>query len=184
MSGQHEPMDQARLLERMQQEYTALEAVLTALDAAQMDRPGVYGDLSVKDVLAHLAAWQGMEIGWLQTSLRGESVVRYAPGYELLETEDNGDEVTERINAHIFAENQSKPLAAVLDDLQSTRTGLLTLVQTLSDADLNDPHRFDWWDGEPIWTSIAGNSYEHVREHRALIESWRASGGQTTPEEE
>ncbi len=178
MRGQDEPMDKARLRGLMQQEHAALEALLTRLDTAQMTQPGVYGELAVKDVLAHIAAWQGMEVSWLHTSLRGVPVVRYASGYEL--ADDDGDVVTDRLNAHIFAENRDKPVAAGLDDLRTTHTDLLALVQTLSDDDLQSPQRFDWWDGEPIWTSIAGNSYEHVREHRILIESWLANSGQLT----
>jgi hypothetical protein len=168
-------MDKARLLTLIRQEQAALEAALTALDPARLTQPGVYDALSVKDVLAHLAAWQAMETGWLRASLRGEPVVRYAPGYEL--TADNVEDMTDRINARIFAENRDKPFAAALADLRNTYTGLLETVQALSDGDLRDPHRFDWWDGEPIWTSIAGNSYEHVRQHRALIESWLTAGG-------
>ena len=182
MSGQDKPMDQARLLDHMQQEYAALAATLAPLDEARLTRPGVYGDLSVKDVLAHVAAWQGMEIGWLQAALRGAPVVRYAPGYEL--NGDNGDAVTDRLNARIVAENRDKPFAAVLADLQSTHSGLIAVVQALSDADLNDPHRFAWWDGEPIWTSIAGNSYDHVREHRELIQGWLANSSQPLAEQE
>jgi hypothetical protein len=182
MSWQDERMDKPRLLGLMEQEYATLEAVLAVLDSPQVTQPGVYGDLSVKDVLAHIATWQRMEVGWLQTSLRGEPVVRYAPGYEL--SNDDGDAVTDRFNAQIFEENRDKPFATVLADLRTSHTDLLALVQTLSDDDLQSPQRFDWWDGEPIWTSIAGNSYEHVREHRELIESWLANGDQPTREEE
>lgn len=62
MHEPHERMDRAGLLTLMQQEQTALENLLTTLDAAQMTQPGVYGELSVKDVLAHIAAWQAMEV--------------------------------------------------------------------------------------------------------------------------
>ncbi len=182
MHEPHERMDRAGLLTLMQQEQTALENLLTTLDAAQMTQPGVYGELSVKDVLAHIAAWQAMEVTWLRTSLRGEPVVRYGPGYELGGPDDEA--VTDRFNARIFAENRGKPLAAVLSDLRTAYGDLQAVVQALPEDDLHDPHHFDWWEGEPIWTSIAGNSYEHVREHRALIESWLASGGRATDQEQ
>jgi hypothetical protein len=173
-------MDKARLLELMQSEFAALEAVLGRLDAAQLTQPGVYGELSVKDVLAHLAAWQGIEIGWLRASARGEPVVRYARGYEVGEA--NAAAVTDQLNAHFFAQYKETPLGEVLDDLRATHSSLMDAVTELSDEELRDPHRFAWWDGEPIWTSIAGNSYEHVREHRALIEQWLAGGAPPTDE--
>jgi hypothetical protein len=182
VNQQTEPMDKARLLALMQSEFEALEAVLTTLDEARRTQPGVYGELSVKDVLAHIAAWQGLEVGWLRASLRGAPVVRYARDFEVRET--NGEAVTDQLNAHIVAENRDKSWDEVLDDLQATHTGLMEIVATMSNEDLNDPHRFPWWDGESIWTSIAGNSYEHVREHRALIESWLAGGKPRTDEQE
>ena len=43
--------------------------------------------------------------------------------------------------------------AQVLDDLRDAHTRMLATVRSMSGLDLTDPYRFDWSDGEPIWTS-------------------------------
>ena len=163
-------MDQARLIRAIDDEQAALDELLAKLDEQQMTQPGVYGELSIKDVLAHIVAWERMEHEWLQASLRGETVIRFAPGYEL--GTDDAERQVDRLNERIYQENKDKTVQAVLGELGAAQQQIVQTVQALSDDDLNDPQRFDWWEGEPIWTSIAGNTYEHVREHRELIEAW------------
>ena len=163
-------MNKAQLIEAITQEQVALQSLLASLTPEQMTRPGVYDRLSIKDILIHLIAWEKMEIGWLQTSLRGETPLRFAPGYVL--SEGNRQQVMDSLNEHIFEQNHDKPLSQVLDDFQTVHAQLIELIQSLSYHDLTDPHRFDWWAGEPIYTSIAGNSYAHFKEHRELIEHW------------
>ncbi len=59
------------ILAAMAAEQSALAQLLESLDEATMVRPGVYDNLSIKDVLAHLATWELMASEWIQTSLRG-----------------------------------------------------------------------------------------------------------------
>ena len=162
-------MDKAQVLREIAGAHAEMERLLAPLSEEQMTRPGVYGDLSVKDVLAHIAAWERLDAGWIAASFRGETPVRFAPGFEL---GSGDDEVLNRLNEHIFQKHKDKPLPEVLDDFRAAHARMLETVSAMSESDLTDPHRFDWWDGEPIWTSIADNSYEHEREHIELIREW------------
>ena len=163
-------MDKARLIKLIQQEYAAIEALLRTLDSYKMEEPGVYDELSFKDVLAHITAWERMETGWLRASLKGEKVVRYTPEYRL--GGDNDEKTMHDLNAAIFTQNKESSLGDVLTDFRQAHADLIETVRGMSDEDLNDPGRFDWYHGEPIWHSIAGNSYEHIREHRELVDRW------------
>src|SRR5690242_4812855 len=144
-------MNKANLLERIDQEHAALNRLLARLSVAQLLQRGVYGELAVKDVLAHLAAWERLEAGWLDASRHGEPVVRYMLDYEL--TDDNGDLMTDALNAQIFAENAARSPADILSDLHAAQALITAGVEALSEVEINDPHAFAWWDGEPIWTS-------------------------------
>lgn len=166
-------MDKARLIKLIQQENTAMGTLLRTLDSYKMEEPGVYDELSFKDVLAHITAWERLEIGWLRASLKGEKVIRYTPEYVL--DGDNDEQTMHDLNASIFEQNRGRSLGDVLTDFRQTHADLVETVRGMSEKDLNDPHRFDWSDGEPIWTSIAGNSYEHIREHRELVNKWLRS---------
>ncbi len=54
------------LLKDIQVEHARLDKMLSTLTAEEMIRPGVVGDWSVKDVLAHLAAWEQLLLGWYE----------------------------------------------------------------------------------------------------------------------
>lgn len=160
-------MPKPQLLSQMREAYAEIELLLASLSPAQMTGPSVYDQLTVKDVLAHLASWLRLEADWLETSLRGEPVQRFAPGYE--EDGVNSEANMHRLNEHLYEEHKDRPLEAVLGDFHAAYRRLVAIVESMPEADLNDPQRFAWWSHGPIWRSIAANSYEHFQEHAELI---------------
>lgn len=72
MSEQITQMSKAEILEKMQGERTRLEAVLAQLSPAQMVLPGVEVDWSVKDILAHIVAWEGFMCSRIAAARCGE----------------------------------------------------------------------------------------------------------------
>jgi hypothetical protein len=140
------------LIESIQAGRASLDARLVGLDEAAMIRPGVQGEWSVKDLLAHLVFWEGGMVENLKRAVRGE-----VPQYPSGELDD--------INAQVFAENRQRPLEAVLAESRQSFEALLAQVQGLPEEDLIDPGRFAWTEGKPLWEYIAGESFEHIREH-------------------
>ena len=67
------PQTKAQILTESEKEHIALEKFLAALAPEQMTEPGMLGEWSVKDVLAHLYEWEQMVLGWLITTERGET---------------------------------------------------------------------------------------------------------------
>ena len=64
------------------------------------------------------------------------------------------------------------PMGAVIASWNEAREDLLEQIVGLSEADLNDPHRFPWNEGRPLLERIAANSYEHEQEHIEQIRAW------------
>jgi len=119
----------------------------------------VAGEWSVKDIIAHMTWCEREALGILQARALGGSDLWNLPQDER--------------NAAVFVENRDRPLHEVLTEAQQVYAQLLEAVQTLSDEDLNDPNRFrdmptDWLP----WQIIAGNSYEHYRQHTPSIRAW------------
>ncbi|HET9493286.1 MAG TPA: ClbS/DfsB family four-helix bundle protein [Chloroflexia bacterium] len=170
-------MKKHELLDLMKAADDKLERLFSQIPASFIERPGVYGELSPKDVLAHIAAWQQLETNWLRDSLWGRGAVRFAPGFEVsLDTpEDEVEGVQNRLNEYVFEQNKDRPFAEVLGDYRRTYRELTSTIEQMSDEDLNDPKRFEWWRGEPVWSSIAGNSYAHVEEHLVVLSDWLRS---------
>lgn len=96
------PTSKADLLVATDRERSQLEAVLAPLAPARMELPGVVGEWSVKDVLAHLAEWEQRALGWYRAGLRGDAPDLPAPGYEWSETP--------RLNRAIFERHRDRPL--------------------------------------------------------------------------
>ena len=157
-----EYMSKAELQVAMEREYTRWKLMLKELDGQRMVEPGVVGEWSVKDIAAHIMVWQRRLVQRLQASLRGEG---FTPaGFDQLSIDDR--------NAIFYEETREMSLPQVLATSSLIYRRLNSLVQELSEEELNDPLRFDWLNGSPLWLWIKGDSYEHYQEHIASIQDW------------
>lgn len=166
-------MDKAQLLAEMNSGYTALETVLAPLDQQQMTTPGVTGDWSIKDILAHLAVWQNYLVIRLQAAARNE-----VPAIQGILSDEDGGSAIDRLNAGFYEENKSRPLDDVMADFRKTYRQIEDGVQALKGEDLFEPKRFAWLKGNALWELVAGDTYEHYQEHIASIQGWLNKSGQ------
>lgn len=163
MSAQITQMSKAEMLEKMAGERAHLEAVLAQLTPAQMVLPGVEADWSVKDILAHIAAWEEFMRTRLTAALRGETP----------DTPQSDAEV-DRMNAEFFRAYKALPLADVLATFADSYAQSRQLVGDTPEADLQDAERFPWRQGRPLWLLVGGNTWWHYEEHCRSIETWLA----------
>ena len=163
MSEQITHMSKAEMLARMQEERARLEAVLGQLSPAQMALPGVEADWSVKDILAHIVAWEGFMRSRMAAALRGEM-----PGTP------QSDADVDQMNAGFFQANKNLPLEEVLAKFADSYQQSYQLVVDTPEADLEDAERFPWRRGRPLCMLVGGNTWWHYEEHRQSIETWLA----------
>ncbi|GAC1630832.1 MAG: hypothetical protein NVS4B7_19200 [Ktedonobacteraceae bacterium] len=161
-----EQMSKAALLNKIRTRQVEFESVLAPLNEAQMTTPGVNGEWSIKDILAHIVAWQRQTIDRLQAAARHRQ-----PSL----TPVANEQAMDALNVQFYQENKDRPLSAVLADLSATHMHMLAAVEVLTDEDLDDPYKFAWRGGEPLWQNVAGNTYEHIDEHIEPIQQWLAS---------
>jgi len=165
-------MDKATLIRTLKTEREGYEALLNAIGRDRMTQPGVEGDYSVKDVVAHLATYERWLAGWLEAALRGE-----LPAPSAMEDSD-----VETRNALYYALNQDRALDDVLAESRAVHQRLLELVQTLPEGDLDNPARTDWcvvpyWkSSRPVWQAIENDTVEHYQQHRPALEAWLRAG--------
>lgn len=155
-------MTRASFLNVLRSARSEWDDMLAEVPRELLEEPGVEGDWSIKDIMAHVA-WHERE---MVEVLRAREVA----GSHLWELPTN-----ER-NAAIYEENRHRTLDDVLSDSGRVFRQLLREVEALSDDDLNDPSRFkemppDWLP----WKLIAENSYEHYPDHAASIRNWLES---------
>jgi Mycothiol maleylpyruvate isomerase N-terminal domain len=64
-------VDRQRLLRRLDKAWAALRESYVGLSDSQLTEPGVTGDWSVKDILAHVTTWEGEALKTCRSSSRG-----------------------------------------------------------------------------------------------------------------
>lgn len=157
--AQAERMTKAEVLEKMQHGRAEWEALLAQVPRERMTEPGVIGEWSVKDIVAHVT-WGEAEIAdvFRQRALAGSDLWNLPQDAR---------------NAAMVAESRSRTLDDVLAEAASAYPRLLAAVQALDDEDLNDAARYA---GMPAlwrpWQIIAGNTFDHYPEHISAIRAW------------
>lgn len=162
-----EPM-KARLLELVEEEYRALQETLAQVPPERLTEPGVVGTWSVKDILAHIAAWQGRMVRWVTDALRGEVPQVLPAGMTW------GD--LDRWNEQTYLENRDRSLAEVLDQVARSYSQALEATRAATEDELFDPAHFPWREGRPLWPMVAANTFWHHAEHAQAIGQWLRRG--------
>lgn len=152
-------MNKAKLLDTLRTARAQWDALLSEVDEARMIQPGVEGELSVKDIVAHVT--------WYERETAGVFQARALIGSELWALSQD-----ER-NAAVYMQNRGRSLQEVLEEAQEVFQQLLEAVQALAEEDIFDPHRFPGMPAEwQPWQMIASNSYEHYPQHIPAIRAW------------
>lgn len=159
-------MAKAEVLEQIREARGALLAAIEDLPDDVLLRPHVVGFWSIKDVLAHLTAWESE----LVTALSGVDNPSRVPEIVQIEDFDEWNDEQYRISVR-------RPLADVLEDFNGVHKHLLKAVEDLDERTLEDARRFSWMEGEPLWYLIAENGYWHEQEHADEIRKWREEQG-------
>ena len=164
MSEPMKPADKAALLATIRAGYDQFEALLASLREDEMTVPGVNDAWSIKDHLAHLAAWQNYQAARLQGVLDGAEPPDPAPGHESVD----------EVNEYFYQQYKDRSLAEVLADFRSSYQRVLAATQALNWEDLNSP--FPWYDNDvPAGAYTLGNTIGHYEEHSGWIQRWLES---------
>ncbi len=163
-----EQMDKRKLLDEIQIGHMFFKALLTQVGGNAMVRPGIIGEWSVQDLVAHIVVHEQRMLEWMAARLRGDTPALPQP-YAM------PDDALAQLNEAIYQENRSRTLGDVLHDLDETHSQALALVEEAREEDLVDVRRFRLLGGEPLWRAVAANTYEHYEEHGKEIHAWLVS---------
>ena len=150
-----------QLLAELDSEWAHIERMCAGLSEAEMLTPGIEGEWSVKDILCHLSAWEKYLLDRL-----GYVLTRQRPLYSVMSTWDD----VHRFNAQVYLENKDRPLNSTIIEFRSLYRGVMTVLESLDDAQLNQPYSYDFPDdGLSLLQLIRANTFEHYREHCSAI---------------
>lgn len=147
------------LFESLSQERAALLDAINGLPAERLEQKGVVGAWSIKNVLAHLVAWESAVTDFLPARIA--TGARPAIFALIGDDEDGWNAQQVAARDHLTPQQQ-------LDAFEQSRQALLQLLRNLGDETLNRECPWPEYRGtvaEYILDSIGG----HENEHREVI---------------
>jgi len=155
------PTTKSQLLAEIQKERDAPEEFLSTLSPEQMTQPGMLGEWSVKDVLAHLFEWEQMVLNWHAAGLRGQGPPIPADGF-------NWGQLPQ-LNQRIYEKHRDRALQDILKQFKATHRKMQKTLEGLSEKDLFTPGRYAWTKKLTLAAYITSCTSSHFRWARAGI---------------
>lgn len=175
------PENKAELLQAITTGRSELEAALAQVNEADMRQTGVEGTWSVRDIVAHICAYeqymaamladmkqpQGQETAMLDSYYQTNLTMYRNQHPELPEKleEVRGDQ----INAVFTAAYQYKRAGEVLAMERQAYQKLLDWVEQFSEEELRKPFAPN---GATLLQVLARQTYEHYQKHVPVIRAW------------
>ncbi|MDP9235940.1 MAG: ClbS/DfsB family four-helix bundle protein [Chloroflexota bacterium] len=161
-------MNKEELLHNIRSERATLDALIATIDDRASIAPALEGDRSVKDVLAHITAWEQRCASKIREgSTRDVSAAEEASDGGFTEADMH------RFNESVFEANRARPLVDVREDARRSYQAMLAAVGALSEEQLGLPVRWGSTEGPLMLEFIREDTDAHYREHSDQIEAWR-----------
>lgn len=148
-------MDRSQLLKRLDRAWEALRASYAGLSDAELMELSVTGTWSVKDIIAHVTAWEEEVLIHLPLILAGGGPPRYSVKYAGIHA----------FNAQMTERKRKLSLSEVLWQRDETHRRLIDFVQSVPEDQVARETRFR--------RRLRLDTYGHYLEHAEAIRKWR-----------
>lgn len=152
-------MNREQLLKKIDTPWAALRASYAGLSEAQLAQPGVTGDWSVIDILAHVSAWENEALTHLPHILEGKRPPKYSDLYGGIDA----------FNALKVRQSRAVSPAEVLTRVEATHRQLVDYLESAPAEQLATETRFR--------RRIRLDTYSHYPIHTQAIQEWRKQQG-------
>jgi len=148
-------MKKQQFLDKLEKAWAAFNESFSGLSDEQLVEPGVTGDWSVKDILAHVSWWEEESIKHLPLILQNERPPRYSVLYGGINA----------FNALMTEQWRGLSLSEVRERAEATHRKLMAYLQSVPDEQFNTETRFR--------RRLGWDSYKHYPLHTQAIREWR-----------
>ena len=129
--------------------------VVDGLPELQWDVPGVCGEWSVKDIVAHLASYEHVILDVLNT-FSGKEPTPYV--FRFISQTQQFDDA--EVDARRYATAQQ-----VMDEYQDTQVQTTSLLEQIPSETIQQPGTMPWYQQDLSLADFIHRMYEHMREH-------------------
>ena len=157
----------------LSEQFERWEELLGTLSEKQLTAPQFDFGWSIKDVLAHLWAWQQISIARMEAGVQDRE-----PEFPkwIVSIGQDWEEGADRVNALTFERNHNKPWSEVYENWKSGFSRFMDLGNQISERDLLDGDRYPWLKGYSF-AFILVASYDHHQEHLEKLTAWLQEHG-------
>ncbi len=162
------------LLRMLREEFDRWEKLLAGLSEEQIVARTLPSDLSIKDVIAHLEAWQQLSSARLEAALNNR-----VPDFHLdpKGLDPDAEENLERINAWIHETNLNRPWAEVHQSWQEGLVRFLELGEAIPERDLMEVGKYPWLGELGLYEVLKGCFEHYHEEHYEPLAEWMREKG-------
>ncbi len=157
--------DKQDILTTLREEFDRWDALLTSLSEEQATAPRLASNWSIKDVVAHLWAWQQRSIARMEAAVHNREP-QFPQWPAAFEPEAEGQ--PNDLNAWLYETYREKPWSAVYADWRHGFLRFLELGEQIPEKDLLEPGRYVWLEGYSL-AFILHASCDHHEEHRGWL---------------
>ena len=161
------PKTKEQLLSLSQENFDRLFSLIEPLSSEDRSKPGVNGEWSVKDILAHLTAWHHLFFTWYEEGSRGQKPEMPAPGYAW--------KTTPELNEKIYQEHRHQPYETVAAELKDSHQKMMALISSHSDEELFTKKMYKWTGSTSLGSYAISASSSHYQCAIDLIKKWAKS---------
>jgi len=163
MDNDYHPSSKSALIEVILKERNALESLLLDLSDEQKKEKGVESDWSIKDLMAHIIAWERLAQDRINSALTGEPF-----NFPLIE----GEDFVDKFNASVYVENCDASLDVIEAEFQQSHQDFLKQIRDVDEEFLLKPLPFEWAKDLTAQVLISANTHWHYLEHAESIRKW------------
>ena len=161
------------ILAALREQLDRWEELLASLNEEVITAPHFDFDWSIKDVMAHLWAWQQISIARMEGGAldRGPEYPKW-----IVESIENWEEDADRVNALTFETHHENSWSEIYQNWKNGFLWFLEVGEKISERDLLDGDRYPWLKGYSL-AAILISSYDHHQEHLEKLLDWLRSHG-------
>ncbi|MCG3118022.1 MAG: hypothetical protein ALAOOOJD_00155 [bacterium] len=148
-------MDRSQLLKRLDKAWEDFKESYAGLSNAELMEPGVAGNWSVRDLIAHVTWWEEEALKHLPLILGGGKPPRYSVTYGGIDA----------FNAQMTEQKKNLSLTEVLQQQADTHRRLIEYIQSVPEEQFTQETRFR--------RRIRLDTYGHYPKHAKAIRKWR-----------
>ena len=163
--------DKLDILNKLTDIFNRWQALIAGFTGPQIIQPLAPSSWSVKDVIAHLWAWQQASVARAEAALEDREPCY--PGWWKACGPDPNEDV-DRTNAYIYQANRDKPWTDICVDWEEQFQHYLEVSRQIPEKDLVEVGRFTWMGSYPLIASPQG-SWDHHQKHYDKTVSWLKS---------